>query len=69
VHNMPFLNVSLTVAFWRRVVEEIQIIYSVIWTYVKYTFLIQVHCLEVMQRFHCRWELYLCAVDVRHIYI
>ena len=38
MHNMPFLNMSLMVAFWRKVVEEIQIFYSVIWRYVTYTF-------------------------------
>ena len=69
MHNVPFLNMSLMVAFLRKVVEEIQVFYSVIWGYVTYTLSVQVHCLEVVQRFLCRWELYLYSVDMIYIYI
>jgi len=49
--------------------EEIQIFYSVIWRCVIYTLSMQVHCLEVMQKFLCRWELYLYSVGMRCIYV
>jgi len=59
---------SFMVAFLRKVVEEIQIFYSVIWRYVTYTLSIQALCLEVVQRFLCRWEFYLYSMDMIYIH-